>query len=114
MSPGDLVYILNYGEIVGAGGGGGTGGNGTGDTFGPGIHTGSAGSDGGTAIQAFIPSIIENHGSIYSGGGGGGGGFGGINGSSSTGGGGGGGAGVQPGPGGIRGSNIQLQNLVLC
>jgi len=111
LRTGDSVIIFNYGLIIGAGGTGGNGGNAP-DT---GSVKGNNGSRGGTAIAAFVPTIIENHGRIYGGGGGGAGGTGGVTGSNSTGGGGGGGAGVFGGKGGRRGVNaiFKSKNLII-
>jgi hypothetical protein len=102
----DSVILFNYGSILGAGGEGGAGGN----SAGVGDIIGHQGQRGGTAIAAFAPTTIENHGIIYAGAGGGAGGQGSTSGNSSVGGGGGGGAGTQPGPGGYRGQNRVFKN----
>ena len=109
LDEGDSVVLFNYGLIGGHGGEGGAGGDSFDGDSGKG-KIGKSGGRGGTAIAAFVPTIIENHGSILGGGGGGGGGNGGLNGSTSTGGGGGGGAGFAPGSGGYRGTNALFKS----
>lgn len=93
---GDTIRVINYGQIMGAGGDGGAGGGEDAD--------GSPGAGGGYAMLVSRPITFSNIGLVGSGGGGGGGG-GSYNGlfGDSPGGGGGGGAGSVPGFGGAGG-----------
>jgi hypothetical protein len=99
------IRILNYGSILGSGGGGGIGGTGQSGSC---IRNAGPGSPGGSAIVTrFGVSItIENYGFIAAGGGGGGGG--GRNVAGEFGGGGGGGAGTTGGTGGFGGGNTTM------